>query len=104
WLHRRGRRISDGGHTTGWLRRDRGRSPARVTGSWEPSVALSGVTDQSGPEREDPGEAGGHGVAVGVAGDEMVGQQARYRLVEVTGREHEGATGGHRDGFGHVAL
>jgi hypothetical protein len=40
--------------------------------SREVPVALSGVTDETGAKRDDPGEAGGHAAAVNVAGDEMV--------------------------------
>jgi hypothetical protein len=40
--------------------------------SREVPVALGGVTDETGAKCDDPREAGGHAVAVGVAGDEMV--------------------------------
>jgi hypothetical protein len=43
-------------------------------GSREVAVTLGGVTDQTGTERGDPGESGGHAVTVGVAGDQVVGE------------------------------
>jgi hypothetical protein len=43
-------------------------------GSREVAVALGGVTDETGAERGDPSESGGHAVTVGVAGDQVVGE------------------------------
>ena len=43
-------------------------------GSREVAVALGGVADQTGAERGDPGESSGHAVAVGVTGDQVVGE------------------------------
>jgi hypothetical protein len=80
-----GRPMSGGADTRACLARGRGRNLVGAARSWEVPVALSGVTDQTGAERDDPGEAGGHAVAVGVAGDEVISEQSGYRFVEVTG-------------------
>ena len=46
----------------------------RVDGSPEPRVAPFGVTDQTGPEGEDPGESGRDSVTVNVTGDKVIGE------------------------------
>lgn len=66
--------------------------PGRVeaaAGSREVPITLSGVTDQTRAKSCNPREAGRHAVAVGVAGDEMVCEQTRYRLVEVPGIQRQ---------------
>ena len=80
-----GRPMSGGADTRACLARVRVRDRAVVDRSWEVPVALSGVTDQTGAERDDSCEAGRHAVAVGVAGDEVISEQSGYRFVEVTG-------------------
>jgi hypothetical protein len=76
-----GRRGKGGAGTTG--------RPVAAAGSREVPVALSGITDEARAKCGNPREAGRHAVAVGVAGDEMVCEQTRYRLVEVTGVQRQ---------------
>lgn len=66
-----GHRDSGAGDTTARL----GQGPAVVGRSRKIPITLSDVTDQTGAERDDPREAGGHTVSVDVAGDEMVAEQ-----------------------------
>jgi hypothetical protein len=84
WQCWSGRRRSGGAGTRVCPARVGGRNLVLEGGSWEVPVALRDVANQPGAERDNPGEAGGDAVAVGVAGDEMVGEQSGDRLVKVT--------------------
>lgn len=74
WRRRFRRQRWAGADTRARPARVRVQNPAAWGRSRKVPVALSGVADQTGAERDDPGEAGGHTVAVGVAGDEMIGE------------------------------
>src|ERR1700676_2148076 len=70
--------------------------------SGELLVALVDVAEQPRSVRDEPGEAGRHDLAIGVAADESVGQQAGDGFVDVTGGKHKRVPGGQRDGLGHL--
>lgn len=67
-------RDSGGVDTTVSPGRVHARNPAGVARSREIAVALIGVADETGTERDNPRESGRHAVAVGIAGHEMIGE------------------------------
>ena len=56
---------------------------------FEAAVAEVAAAGQPRPVGNDPGETGGHRLAVHVARGQAVGQQPRDRFVEVSGGEHQ---------------
>jgi hypothetical protein len=68
----------------------------------ESLVAAFLVAEHAHPEGVDAGEAGGNRFAVDVAGDQPVGQQARYRLVDIAGGERDGVAAGRGDLLGQL--
>lgn len=78
--------------------------PIQVPLAAKPLVAQSLIAAKADAERRYPSETGRHGDTINIAGDQVVGEQPRDGLVEVTGSEQEVVVGRQVDGFGHLAV